>query len=95
MEKIWRLYSNTGDNKSKNVNEAIMRNDCRYVIDYFEAGGDINILDNKNETLLHKASRNEFYEMVDLLIKLGLDVNAVNKYGDSPLHIAVQFKNEG
>ena len=94
MEKIWRLYSNTGDNKSKNVNEAIMRNDCRYVIDYFEAGGDINILDNKNETLLHKASRNEFYEMVDLLIKLGLDVNAVNKYGDSPLHIAVQFKNE-
>ena len=94
MEKIYRLYFNVGDNKSKNINDAIMRNDCKYVINFFEANGDINQSDGKGENLLHKASRNEFYEMVDLLIKLGLNVNSKNKYGDTPLHLAVQFKNE-
>lgn len=94
MEKIYRLYNNFGDGKSKNINEALMRNDCRYVIDFFEANGDIGGVDGKGENLLHKASRYEFYEMVDLLIKLGLKVNSKNKYGDTPLHFAVQFKNE-
>jgi ankyrin repeat protein len=31
--------------------------------------------------------------MADLLIRLGLDVNARNIYGETPLHLAVQFNN--
>lgn len=93
MEKILRLYSSVGDNKSENIIDAVMRNDCIYIIKYYNAGKDIMVVDEKKENLLHKASRNDNYEVVDLLIKLGVDLNAKNRYGDTPLHLAVQFKN--
>ena len=41
MEKIYRLYKNVGDGKSKNIVDAIMHNDCYYVINYYEKGNDI------------------------------------------------------
>ena len=93
MEKILRLYNNIGDNKSENIVDAVLKNDCIYVINYFERGNDINIVDKKKENLLHKAARNDNYEIVDLLIKLGVSINEKNSHGDTPLHLAVQFKN--
>lgn len=93
MEKVLRLYRNIGDQKSENITEAVLKNDCSYVINYFESGKDINILDKKKENLLHKAARNDNYEVVDLLIKLGVPLNEKNSHGDTPLHLAVQFKN--
>lgn len=89
-----KLYENIGDNSSKDIFEAAMRNDCQYVIKYYKLNGDINITDERKETLLHKASRNNNYEIVDLLIKLGVSVDALNISGDSPLHLAVKFKND-
>lgn len=94
METIYRLFYNVGDGSSANILEAVMKNDCAYVIDYYKAGNDINVVDQKKETLLHKACRNDNYEIVDLLIKFGSDINAKNKYLETPLHLAVQFKNE-
>lgn len=93
METIYRLYKDVGDNQSKDIFDAVMRNDCSYIIKYYEDGFDINITDNKNENLVHKAARNNYYEVVDLLLKLKVNVNAQNRYDDTPLHLAVQFRN--
>ncbi len=43
----------------------------------------------RNETLLHIAARYNQPEMVKLLINKGLNVNAVNQAGNTPLHLAV------
>lgn len=93
METIKRLYHNIGDGKSSNVLDAIMSNDCKFVIKYIEDGNDIHYTDDKGESFLHKAARNNNYEIVDLLIRLGLDLNAKNNFHDTPLHLAVQFNN--
>jgi len=93
METIYRLYKDVGDNQSKDIFDAVMRNDCTYIIKYYEDGFDINITDNKQENLIHKAARNNYYEVVDLLLKLKVNVNAQNRYDDTPLHLAVQFRN--
>ena len=52
METIYRLYKDVGDNQS-DIFDAVMRNDCTYIIKYYEDGFDINITD-KNENLVHK-----------------------------------------
>ena len=65
-----------------------------YVINHLEAGHSLDHIDGKEETLLHKASRNNHYEIVDLLLRWGADVHATNRHGDTPLHLAVQFKAE-
>lgn len=93
METIYRLYKDIGDNQSVDIYDAVRRNDCNYIIKYYENGNDINIIDSRGENLVHKAARNNFYEVTDLLLKLKVDVNGTNKYLDTPLHLAVQFKN--
>lgn len=93
METIYRLYKNTGDGSSKTILDAVMKNDCNYVIDYYELGKDILLTDKKGDTFLHKACRNDNFEIIDLLLKLGCDVNARNNNLETPLHLAVQFKN--
>jgi len=94
MEKIYRLYKNVGDGKSKDIVDAIMHNDCYYVINYYEKGNDILQRDQKGDTYLHIASRNDYFEVIDLLLKLGCDVNAKNNQNETPLHLATQFNNE-
>lgn len=93
MDAIYRLYKNTGDGSSKNILQAIMNNDCCYVIDYYELGKDILYSDKKGDTFLHKACRNDNFDIIDLLLKLGCDVNARNNNLETPLHLAVQFRN--
>ena len=44
MEKILRLYSSVGDNKSENIVDAVMRNDCIYIIKYYNSGKDIMVI---------------------------------------------------
>lgn len=94
MNNIYKTYENIGDLKSNDIFEAALRNDCKYIIDYYCVNKDINIKDKKCENLLHKASKNNNYEVVDLLLKMNVNVNEKNIYGDTPLHFAVQFKND-
>lgn len=94
MNNMYMKYENIGDMKSNDIFEAALRNDCKYVIRYYENKSDINIIDKKGENLLHKASKNNNYEIIDLLIKMGVSVNKENIYGDTPLHFAVQFRND-
>jgi len=93
METLRRQYADIGSGDSKDIFEAVLKNDCKFIFRYMDEGGDLNIIDERKETLLHKASRNNYFEVVDVLIKAGLDVNAQNRYGDTPLHLAVQFRN--
>lgn len=63
----------------------------------YEHGNDIFALDNtdtSNNTLLHVAVRNLNKETAELLIRLGLDVNSMNKNHETPLHIAVALKDQ-
>ena len=94
MDNLLRLYQEIGDGKSKGILEAIMNNDCKYVIDYYKAGFDMKKLDDKRETFLHKAARNDHFEMVDLLIKFGSELNARNNYWETPLHLAASRGKE-
>lgn len=63
----------------------------------YEHGNDIFALDStdsSNNTLLHVAVRNMHRDTVELLIKLGIDVNAKNKNNETPLHHAVALKDQ-
>jgi ankyrin repeat protein len=45
--------------------------------------------DKEGNTLLHHAARSSYHEMVKLLIKNKIDVNARNQYGQTPLTLAI------
>lgn len=56
-----------------------------------------NTIDTKNkagETALYIALKNEYYDMVDLLIEKGADETIKNDKGETLLHIAVEKKSE-
>jgi ankyrin repeat protein len=50
--------------------------------------------DKKGWTLLHYAIRESNEDIVDLLLKRGMDINAKDKYGYTPLHWAVTNKDK-
>ena len=75
METIKRLYENIGTGNSKDVLDAVMNNDCKYIIQHLHNGGNLDYIDDRGESYLHKAARNDHFEIVDLLIRYGLDVN--------------------
>ncbi|MCP4134848.1 MAG: peptidoglycan DD-metalloendopeptidase family protein [bacterium] len=51
-------------------------------------GGNINALDSRKNTPLHYAILNNYLDLAKLLIENGADVNAVNKAGKAPIHLA-------
>ncbi|HOI46687.1 MAG TPA: ankyrin repeat domain-containing protein [Bacilli bacterium] len=91
--KFIESFSNYGTGNSEDIVTAVINNDCLFVINYLNEGGDILFVDDKKETLLHKATRNHHYEIIDMLIRLGMNVNANNTHYETPLHQAVRFKN--
>lgn len=59
-----------------------------------DQGYDLNVRDKGGNTALHHlASNKHFNPSLDLLCKLGADVNAKNNAGDTPLHYGV-FKGK-
>ncbi|UYV74274.1 hypothetical protein LAZ67_11002775 [Cordylochernes scorpioides] len=51
----------------------------------YDAGADVNICSKLNTPFLLEACREEALEIVVFLIKLGVDINQKNSYGDTPL----------
>lgn len=92
-DRLRRLFSDIGTGKSKDMYEAIRENDCAYVLQQFFQDVDMHVVDERQETFLHKAAKYESFEMFDLLMQLGLDVNAKNMYSETPFHLAVQFQH--
>ncbi len=53
---------------------------------------DVNAVEwNNHQSPLHYASKRSNMEAMDLLIKAGADVNQVDKYGYTPLHLTVKY----
>eukprot|EP00977_Amphora_coffeiformis_P005526 scaffold1170_cov174-Amphora_coffeaeformis.AAC.10 len=53
-----------------------------------ERGHNLNVGDARGLTSLHEAILGDSLEKVRALLQRGLDVNAVSKYGETPLHVA-------
>ena len=94
MDTSYKLYNDIGSGESKDLLEAVINNDCKYIVNYYENNNDLNKIDERGENILHKAARFKHIEVVDLLIKLGVDYNLKDLRGNSPLHIAIQFNNK-
>mmetsp|Transcript_17057 Transcript_17057/g.19058 ORF Transcript_17057/g.19058 Transcript_17057/m.19058 type:complete len:160 (+) Transcript_17057:212-691(+) len=62
----------------------------------YEHGNDIFVLDStdSNNTLLHVAVKSGNIETVELILRIGIAANVVNKGNETPLHHAVSLKNE-
>ncbi|KAF8501758.1 ankyrin repeat-containing domain protein, partial [Russula emetica] len=56
-------------------------------------GADVNALDHRGDSALHKASRYQRFDAVKLLVKGGADVNVQDKSNSTPLHEASGSRN--
>ena len=54
-------------------------------------GGDINICNNRKESLLHIAIRRRSFKTSKFLLKRGINVNLVDNKGQTPLYIAAKI----
>ncbi|KAF2074743.1 hypothetical protein CYY_003974 [Polysphondylium violaceum] len=63
---------------------------------FIEKGTDINALNHRGETPLHKAILNSNVRliMVNVLLEYGADVNIMTTRGDTPLHYAIHLERE-
>jgi len=68
--------------------KAIYNGDIEFVRTYIDQIQDINAFESDDSPLILAVDNNEF-EIVDLLIEKGADINAQTKAGWSALHIAI------
>ena len=72
--------------------ESVENNDVAAVdrILQYDAVGrkNFNVNGSLHDSLLHKAVRNNNYEMCKMLVKFGADVNLLNLDNQSPLNVA-------
>ncbi len=80
-------YLQYGKGISNSIFIAVLTNDTKYIVKYYESGSDIFILDEREQTLLHLAARNKAIHSMELLLELGLNPNIGDKYNETPLHI--------
>ena len=68
--------SNVDENmKSKEISAMIKDNDILGIRNAIENGLDVNLKNNKNESLLLTATQNKRFEIAKLLVENGADVN--------------------
>jgi ankyrin repeat protein len=56
--------------------------------DIIEKGGNVNVTDEYDNTLVHSVVKHDHYKLIWYLRKKGVPLDSKNKDGDTPLHIA-------
>ena len=67
-----------------------------YMDRFIQMGAAVNVANDLGETLVHKACLNNSIRiiLVNYLISHGVDINAANRDGNTPLHFAVRMNRE-
>ena len=83
IHKLYLLYKTSG-NKDKGILD-FLKNPANkeFIAD----------LDKNNQTVLHLAAYDDKWELVYLLIELGADINARDKYNRTPLNYCIDCRN--
>jgi ankyrin repeat protein len=55
-----------------------------------ECGQDVNTANEHDNSLLHFAAAFDYTEMVQMLVEIGANLSALNKYGGTPLDWAAR-----
>jgi ankyrin repeat protein len=82
---------NTIENKTSMLHSATIKNHYEIIELLVSKGANINILDSMERTPLHLAVSNGSKESVLTLLGSGCKVNERDKYGYSPMFVAVKF----
>ena len=92
VEEVFKInlnkYLKHGNGISSSIFIAVLTNDTKYIVKYYESGSDLFIKDDRSQTLLHLAARNKAFYSMELLLILGLNPNIGDKYNETPLHIS-------
>ena len=87
------MYLNYGNGSSNSIYMAALTDDTKYIVNYYQSSGDIHLVDDRMQTLLHLAARNKALKSLELLLLLGVNPNIGDKYKETPLHIASYMGN--
>ncbi|CAI2180968.1 14209_t:CDS:2, partial [Funneliformis geosporum] len=70
-----------------------LQSDVMLTLEFAHAGANVNQMDIRGSTALHRAARSGHIEMVVVLLQLGADVNAKDENDWAPLHEAISQKH--
>ncbi|MGL4561218.1 MAG: ankyrin repeat domain-containing protein [Brevinema sp.] len=90
MKKILLLFLFPVMGFGQSLIEAAGRNDLKAIKIMISQNANVHVKDHNGMSLLHLISD---VETADLLIQKGIDINALNKFGSTPLHWAVSKTN--
>ena len=74
-------YLQHGHGISDSIEIAALTGDTRYIVRYYESGGDITVIDQRQQTLLHLATRNKAFlgvATIATFVKSGFRFAALN-----------------
>ena len=86
----------TTKNASKHVPlcDAVIHNDLKEFNELIASGADVNERDYNNLTALWYSTQDGRYEMTEKLINKGADIEATDRFGNTPLSNAVFYYNQ-
>lgn len=76
-----------------NIHQACAKGMINEIEFFLKKGGNVDLRNKNNQTLLHIACHKQHYNIVKLLVQNGADVNAVDKYIGTSLHYASRNGN--
>jgi ankyrin repeat protein len=74
--------------------EAAKIGDRRSILQLLMRGADIRTTDNDGNTLLMIAIKNQQDSLCVILVSLGVDLKAKNKFGETTISLATKFKSK-